>query len=152
MLSLRAGNNSKIQDNIQIQGGKSGTAGIKIYEHGHTVTGNYVDNPADYALLIGAGDSYTSSSFAHAACEGCHMDNNIAINLKVRPAIVGHGGSGQAPLDCTFNNNQIRGTISPLIATSNPGNTQMSGNTTSGSNPPLPRTPLTTSDVGPNAP
>jgi len=152
MISLRAGNKCKVQDNIQIQGGKSGTAGIKIYEHDHTITGNYIDNPTDYALLIGAGDSYLSTSFGHAACERCVMDGNIAINLNARPAIIGHGGSGVAPRDCTFRNNQLRGSLSSLISTPNPGNTVISGNTTSGSNPPLPRTPLSTGDVGPNAP
>jgi chondroitinase B-like protein/ricin-type beta-trefoil lectin protein len=152
MISLRAGNKCKVQDNLQLQAGKSGTAGIKIYEHDHTITGNYVDNPTDYPLLIGAGDSYLSSTFAHAACERCIMDGNIAINLNARPAIIGHGGSGVAPKDSTFRNNQLRGSLSSLISTPNPGDTIISGNTTSGSNPPLPRAPLTTSDVGPNAP
>lgn len=150
MISSRAGNNNTITGNLQLQNGKSGSAGIKIYEKNHVVTGNYVDGCADYAFLIGAGDPYSSSSFKHAAGYNCRMDNNIGINLNVRGAIIGHGGSGVDPSGCSFSNNQLRGSAN-LIVLSHPGNTVMTGNTTSGSNPAMPSTPLTTSQCGPSS-
>lgn len=110
MISLRAGNDSVVTDNIVL-----------------------------------------SSTFAHAACESCTMDGNTAINLNSRGAIIGHGGSGVAPSGSTFRNNQLRGSVT-LINLSNAGDTVISGNTTSGTNPPLPHSPLTTLDVGVNAP
>jgi hypothetical protein len=151
MLSSRAGNNCTITGNIMLQGGVPGSAGIKIYERNHIVTGNYVDNPADYAYLMGAGDAYGGGSFTHAASVNCVMNNNIGINLNVRAAIIGHGGSGVAPSGCSFSNNQLRGSVSPLITLRSVGNTVISGNTTSGSNPAMPGTPLTAGDVGPAA-
>jgi hypothetical protein len=151
MISLRAGNNGTITGNLLLQGSKSGTGGIKIYEHNHTVTGNYVENTGDYAYLIGAGDAYSSSSFAHAACVNCDMDNNFGVGLNVRAAIIGHGGSGVAPSGCSFSGNALRGTVSPLIALSNAGDTVISGNSTSGTNPAMPHAALTTSNVGPAA-
>lgn len=151
-ISLRAGNNCTVSGNLMLQGGKAGAAGIKIYEKNHTVTGNYVDNPQDYGFVLGAGDAYTNPSFSHAQVFNANVSNNIWINLNVRGVIIGHGGDGTvAPVGCTFANNQLRGTVSPLIKLSKPGNTVFSNNTISGPTPPMPGTPLTSAEAGPSS-
>ena len=151
-LSLRSGNNSTVADNLMLQEGKAGTGGIKIYEKDHTITGNYIDNTNDYPLVLGAGDAYTNPSFGHAQVFRANVSGNTFINIATRPVIIGHGGDGTvSPVDCHFDNNNLRGTVSPLIDKRRPGNTTFVGNTESGSTPPLPYTPLTTSDAGPSA-
>ena len=150
MISLRSGNNCTVSGNLMLQEGKTGTGGIKIYEKNHTVTGNYIDNPQDYGFVLGAGDSYTNPSFGHAQVFNANVSNNIWINLNTRGAIIGHGGDGTvSPVGCTFANNALRGSVSPLINLSHPGNTVFTNNTTSGSNPGMPSTPLTTANTGP---
>ncbi len=150
MISLRAGNNCTVSGNLMLQEGKNGTGGIKIYEKNHTVTGNYIDNPQDYGFVLGAGDSYTNPSFSHAQVVNANVSNNIWINLNVRGVIIGHGGDGTvSPDGCTIANNALRGSVSPLINLSHPGNTVFTNNTTSGSNPAMPGTPLTTTNTGP---
>jgi Ricin-type beta-trefoil lectin domain-like len=122
-----------------------------VYEHNHVVTGNYVQDSQDYAYVLGAGDAYTYPSFSHAPAMNTRMDDNIAVNVTVRGAIIGHGGSGAVPEDCSFSNNTILGSISNLIVVSKRGNTVMEGNRTTGDKPAMPRPPLTISDVGPGS-
>jgi hypothetical protein len=151
MISLRAGNHSVVTGNLMLAGGKAGSGGVKVYERGHTITGNYVEDSQDYAYVLGAGDAYTYPSFSHAPAMDTHMDSNIAIGETVRGAVIGHGGSGAVPVSCSFSNNTILGTISKLIHVSKQGNTSMVGNRTTGANPPMPHPALTTADVGPGA-
>ncbi|SDH33475.1 polysaccharide lyase domain-containing protein [Chitinophaga filiformis] len=104
----------------------------------------------DYGFVLGAGDSYTNPGFSHAQVVNANVSNNIWINLNVRGVIIGHGGDGSvSPDGCTFANNALRGSVSPLINLSHPGNTVFTNNTTSGSNPAMPGTPLTTTNTGP---
>jgi poly(beta-D-mannuronate) lyase len=115
MISLRAGNKTVVSNNILLQGGKSGAGGIKIYEKDHTIYNNYIDNASEYPILIGRGDPYTSSSFAHAQVFRAKIVNNTVVNLNNRPVIMGHGGtSGTKPTDITFANNLVQGTASTL--------------------------------------
>jgi len=152
MISLRSGNSSTVSGNLMLQEGKTGTGGIKMYEKNHTVTGNYIDNPQDYGFVLGAGDSYTNPNFGHAQVVNANVSNNIWINLNTRGAIIGHGGDGTvSPEGCIFANNALRGSVSPLIELANPGNTVFTNNTTSGSNPGMPGTPLTTANTGPSS-
>jgi len=150
MISLRAGNSCTVSGNLMLQGGKAGTGGVKMYEKNHTVTGNYIDNPKDYGFVLGAGDSYTNPDFSHAQVVNANVSNNIWINLNTRGVIIGHSGDGTvSPAGCIFANNALRGSVSPLINLSNPGNTVFTNNTTSGSNPAMSGTPLTTANTGP---
>jgi len=152
MISCRAGNSNTVSGNLMLQAGKTGTGGIKIYEKNHIVTGNYVDNPQDYGFVLGAGDSYTSSNFSHAQVFNASVTNNIWINMNTRGVIIGHGSNDMLPpTGCTFSNNALRGSASPLLDLRLPGNTVFSNNTTSGANPAMPSTPLTTSDTGPGS-
>jgi poly(beta-D-mannuronate) lyase len=152
MISCRSGNGNTVTGNLLLQAGKTGTGGIKIYEKNHTVTGNYVDNPQDYGFVLGAGDSYTSSNFSHAQVFNATVTGNILIDMNTRGAIIGHGSNDDLPpVNCTFSNNALRGTASPLLDLRIPGNTIFSNNTTSGSNPAMPSTPLTTSNTGPGS-
>jgi poly(beta-D-mannuronate) lyase len=149
-ISCRSGNSNTVSGNLMLQGGKTGTSGIKIYEKHQTVTGNYVDNPQDYGFILGAGDSYTSSNFSHAQVFNATVTNNIWINMNTRGVIIGHGSNDMLPpVGCTFSGNALRGSASPLLNLRVPGNTVFSNNTTSGSNPAMPGTPLTTSNTGP---
>jgi len=151
-ISSRAGNSNTITGNLMLQAGKTGTGGIKIYEKNHIVTGNYVDNPQDYGFVLGAGDSYTSSNFSHAQVFNASVTGNIWINLNNRGVIIGHGSNDMLPpTGCTFSNNALRGSASTLLDLRLPGNTVFSNNTTSGSNPAMPGTPLTTADTGPGS-
>ncbi len=153
MISLRAGNQSSITGNIMLQGGKSGTGGIKIYEKNHTVTGNHIDNPADYGFVVGRGTAYTSPNFSHAQVVNATITGNNFINMNGRGVIIGHGGDGtvSGPSGGTFSNNALRGSASPLLNPANPGTMTIANNSTSGSNPPPPSTPLTSTNVGPSA-
>jgi poly(beta-D-mannuronate) lyase len=151
-ISSRAGNSNTISGNLMLQAGKTGTGGIKIYEKNHVVTGNYVDNPQDYGFVLGAGDSYTSSNFSHAQVFNASVTSNIWINMNTRGVIIGHGSNDKLPpTGCTFSNNALRGSASTLLDLRLPGNTVFSNNSTSGSNPGIPSTPLTTSDTGPGS-
>ena len=150
MLSARAGNYNTISGNLMLQAGKTGTGGIKIYEKHPTVTGNYVDSPQDYGFVLGAGDSYASANFGHAQVFNATVTGNTWINMNTRGVIIGHGSNDNLPpTDCTFSNNALRGAASPLLDLRIAGNTVFSNNTTSGSNPGMPSTPLTTSNTGP---
>lgn len=152
MISSRAGNNNTISANLMLQAAKTGTGGIKIYEKDQTVSGNYVDNPQDYGFVLGAGDNYTSSNFGHAQVFNASVTGNIWINMNTRGVIIGHGSNDNLPpTDCTFSNNALRGSASPLLNLRIAGNTVFSNNTTSGSNPAIPATPLTTSNTGPGS-
>jgi len=102
LISLRAGNHSVVTGNLMLAGGKAGSGGVKVYEHGHVITGNYVEDSQDYAYVLGAGDAYTYPSFSHAPAMDTRMDGNIAVNATVRGAIIGHGGSGAVPVNCSF--------------------------------------------------
>jgi len=151
-ISCRAGNSNTVSGNLMLQAGKTGTGGIKIYEKNHIITGNYVDNPQDYGFVLGAGDSYTSSNFSHAQVFNASVTNNIWINMNTRGVIIGHGSNDMLPpTGCTFSNNALRGSASTLLDLRVPGNTVFSNNTTSGPNPNMPGTPLTTSDTGPGS-
>lgn len=151
-ISCRAGNSNTVCGNLMLQEGKTGTSGIKIYEKNHTVTGNYIDNPQDYGFILGAGDNYDSADFTHAQVFNATVTGNIFINMNTRGVIIGHGSNDMLPpTDCVFSNNALRGTASPLLNLRLPGNTVFSNNTTSGSNPPMPSTPLTTSNTGPGS-
>jgi hypothetical protein len=149
LISLRSGNHSVVTGNLVLAGRKPGSGGVKVYEHGHVITGNYVEASQDYAYVLGAGDAYTYPSFSHAPAMETEMDDNVAVGETVRGAIIGHGGSGAVPVDCSFSNNTILGTIAKPITISKLGNTTMTGNRTTGPDPPLPHPPLTAADVGP---
>ena len=61
----RAGNKNEFIGNFMLQGNKSGTAGVRVYEMDHVIANNYIDNARTYPILLGSGDCYTCS-FSHA--------------------------------------------------------------------------------------
>jgi poly(beta-D-mannuronate) lyase len=113
--SLRAGNNSFVYGNFVKAGGKSGSGGVKVYEKNHTVFNNYIENTDQYPILIGAGDSYTSSTFAHAQVFNAWIINNTVVAAGNRPVIMGHGSTDNLPpTNVVFANNIIQGSASQL--------------------------------------
>lgn len=109
ILSSRAGNKSSIYGNFILQGGKSGAGGIKIYEMDHKVYNNYIENCAEYPILVGGGDAYDGSTgtFDHAQVKRASMVNNTIVNCS-RQVRIGHG-SPLPPVDFIFANNLIYG-------------------------------------------
>ncbi|MBE1442950.1 chondroitinase-B domain-containing protein [Paenibacillus sp. OAS669] len=131
MLSSRAGNKNSIYGNFMLQGGKSGAGGIKIYEKDHKVYNNYIDGASEYPILIGGGDAYTDSGFAHAQVFRAMVVNNTIVNANNRPVIVGHG-SNLPPVDSVFANNIIKGSASSLLNKRLASNTVFSKNIAQG--------------------
>ncbi|HZP58819.1 MAG TPA: chondroitinase-B domain-containing protein, partial [Opitutaceae bacterium] len=130
MFSLRAGNGSSIYGNFMLQGRKSGTGGIKIYEKNHTIFNNYIDSADQYPILIGAGDSYSGGHFSHAQVFDALIVHNTVVNLFDRPVIMGHGSTDHLPpTDVVFANNIIQGTAATLFTVSTaPSNPTYSDN------------------------
>lgn len=131
MLSSRAGNKNSIYGNFMLQGNKSGAGGIKIYEKDHKVYNNYIDGASEYPILLGGGDAYTDSSFAHAQVFRATVVNNTIVNANNRPVIIGHG-SNLPPVDSVFANNIIKGSAASLLNKRLTSNTVFSKNIAQG--------------------
>jgi poly(beta-D-mannuronate) lyase len=104
----RAGNKAQIYGNFILQGGKSGSVGIRFYEKDHTIYDNYIENTSDYAVIFGGGDAYGGGSFAHAQVFRARFVHNTMVAINGRPVIIGHG-SPLPPTDCVFANNILQG-------------------------------------------
>ncbi|MGG1555863.1 chondroitinase-B domain-containing protein [Paenibacillus ferrarius] len=133
MLSSRSGNKNSIYGNFMLQGNKSGAGGIKMYEKDHKVYNNYIENASEYPILIGAGDNYTSSSFAHAQVYRAMVVNNTLVGVNNRPVIIGHGSNDNLPpVDSVFANNIVTGSASSLLNKRITSNTVFSKNIAQG--------------------
>ncbi len=123
----RAGNKNQIYGNFILQGGKDGSAGIRLHEKDHTVYNNYIENTQDYPFNIASGDAYTDPDFVHAQVFRAHVIHNTIALLNGRPLIVGWGSNALAPVDCVVANNILDGNAT-LLSLPLPGNTTFSNN------------------------
>jgi poly(beta-D-mannuronate) lyase len=123
-LSSRAGNNNAFYGNFVLKGGKSG--GIKLNERNHKVYNNYIENTADYPIMLEGGNPYDQPGFVHAQVVNAIIVNNTIVNAG-RPVSFKHGGT-LAPQGCVFANNIITGT-GPLFSDGSQG-TIFAGNLT----------------------
>jgi poly(beta-D-mannuronate) lyase len=122
-LTLRHGNNNRVEDNLFIH------SGLRIYGHGHIVRGNQIiddpNNQLRQSLMIGAGtdanDSGSpgqpgSSNSIHAQVRDTLIENNIIVNsIDIGSRVnlqLGFGSiiSPYPPIDNNIRNNIIYGT------------------------------------------
>lgn len=126
MISSRSGNKNVIHGNFILQGGKPGAGGIKLYEMDQLIYNNYMENCAEYPLLVGGGDPYSeNATFDHAQVVRAKIVHNTIVNGD-RQVRIGHG-SPLPPVDLVFSNNIISSTSfsESLVPV---GNTVYSGN------------------------
>jgi hypothetical protein len=133
--TFRQGHNNKFMDNTLIG------VGLRLYGHGHVVTGNqFIDDPNRQllqSLYIGSANilDYPDSSNAYyAEVRDCRFENNIIVRTISSgdiPLTVGHGGYGMPPQGNTFNNNIVYGTAGGTLTDSG-GSASWSANTLSG--------------------
>ncbi|HET9570272.1 MAG TPA: chondroitinase-B domain-containing protein [Bacteroidales bacterium] len=109
MISSRSGNKNTIHGNFMLQGKKPGAGGIKLYEMDHSIYNNYIENCAEYPILVGGGDPYyETTTFDHAQVVRAKILNNTIVNCD-RQVRIGHG-SPLPPVDLIFSNNIISNT------------------------------------------
>jgi len=110
----RAGNKNEFVGNFMLQGNKSGTAGVRVYEMDHVIANNYIDNARTYPILLGSGDCYTCS-FSHAQTQRARVVHNSVVNLNTQPIAMGFGTHTLPPKDCVVANNLLTGSGAQMI-------------------------------------
>jgi hypothetical protein len=117
--SFRQGHNNRFIDNTLIG------VGLRLYGHGHIVTGNqFIDNPNKQllqSLVAGGGNiaDYPDSSNAYyAEVRDCTFENNIIVNTISGgsiPLTIGYGGGTMGPRNNVFKDNIVYGTAGGLL-------------------------------------
>jgi len=119
-ISLRAGNNSAIYGNIMLQGGKSGSGGIKLFDKNHVIYNNYIDNVDQYPILVGSGDPYSpNSGFTHAQVFDAIVVNNTLTTTNSHGFALGFGAHPLGAVDSVVANNIITGSVAKLVEQNN---------------------------------
>ncbi len=119
-ISLRAGNNSAVYSNIMLQGGKSGSGGIKLFEKNHVIYDNYIDNVDQYPILVGSGDPYSpNSGFTHAQVFGAIVVNNTLADTNSHGLALGFGAHTLGAVNSVVANNIITGSVAKLVEQNN---------------------------------
>jgi len=119
-ISLRAGNNSAIYGNIMLQGDKSGSGGIKLFEKNHVIYNNYIENVDQYPILVGSGDPYSpNSGFTHAQVFDAIVVNNTLASTNSHGFALGYGAHTLGAVDSVVANNIITGSVAKLVEQAN---------------------------------
>ncbi len=98
----RAGNKNECIGNFFLQGGVSGSAGVRLHEKDHVVYNNYIENTANEPINAYSGDPY-DGAFTHAQVFRARVVHNTVV-VSGRAVTIGGGGNVLPPQDCVFAN------------------------------------------------
>ena len=126
----RAGNKNQFIGNFILQGGVTGSAGVRLHEKDHVVYNNYIENTASEPINVYSGDPY-DGAFTHAQVFRARIVHNTIVGIGGRAVTMGGGGNLLPPQDVVFANNLLAGSAR-LLNLAIPGNTSFHSNIASG--------------------
>ena len=112
-LTLRHGNNCRVEDNVFIGNEAKGSGGVRVIGEGHHVTGNRFqdlsgdDERSALCFMLGIPDSPANGYFQ---VKRAKITNNLFLNCEhnILIGMEGHSKANQAPVESIISGNRIQ--------------------------------------------